>query len=235
MDPWGLITAGQYEEAADAYTVVLRARESSPNFCNRGIAHLNQGLLDRAMLDFEAAERCRPANVARSDGYRQWIGTTHWLGGAERQAGQIWLELVEGLESGKIGYTDAAGGVESGALLWFAAAWLQDADLLARARRWLGRLCRSRRTVWPAPIGLFLLGRITADELLPFASDVPVLHERQACQAHFFDAVAGRTMPNARTTTVALDKAAGLSEAKLEQTWYLARYELSRLPLAGGA
>src|SRR5215207_9506696 len=104
MNPWELIEDGRYEQAVAAYTAALRERESSFNYCNRGIAHLNQGLLDRALLDFEAAERCRPANMARSDGYQQWIGTTHWLGGAERRAAQIWLELVEGLQSGEIGY-----------------------------------------------------------------------------------------------------------------------------------
>lgn len=235
MNPWKLIEDGRYEQAVAAYTAALRERESSFNYFNRGIAYLNQGLLDPALLDFEAAERFRPANIARSDGYQQWVGTTHWLSGAERRAGQIWLELVEGLQSGEIGYTDAAGGVESAALLWFAAAWLEDADLLARARRLLERLSLSRRTLWPAPIGLFLLGRITASELLPFTSDVPVLHERQACQAHFFEAVASRTMPDEPTTSVALAKAAGLTEAKLEQAWYLARHELARLRLAGRA
>jgi hypothetical protein len=233
MDPWGYIKSGRYEQGVDACTAALRERESSPNYCNRGIGHLNLGQFDRAMLDFEAAERCQLANIARSDAYGQWIGTTHWLGGAEDKAARIWLELVDGLESGEIGYTDPAGGVETGAQLWFAAAWLEDADMLARARRWLARLCRSPRNVWPAPIGQLLLGRIAATELPSLTSAVPILHERQLCQAYFFEAVAGRMMSDQRATTVALERAAKLSEAKLQPEYYLARHELERLQQGG--
>lgn len=230
-----MIKAGQYEEAAEAYTELLRERESAPNYVNRGIAHLNRGALDLALLDFDAADRCRPANVGRGDSCGHWIGTTHWLAGAERQAAQVWLELVDGLESGDIGYTDAAGGVGSGALLWFAGAWLEDAELLARSRRWLSRVCRSRGTVWPKPVGLLLLGRATAAELPPLTSSVPILHERQLCQAYFYEAVAARTASAEPGTTVALENAAKLSDAKLEQEWYLARHELARLRRDGGA
>jgi tetratricopeptide (TPR) repeat protein len=235
MDPWGMIKAGRYEEAVDAYTTALRESESSPNYCNRGIAHLNLGSLDRALLDFEAAKKCRPANVAPGDGCGQWIGTTHWLAGAERKAAEVWLELVDGLESNEIGYTDAAGGIESGALLWFAATWLQDANLLARSRRWLTQLSRAPRKGWPGPIGQLLLGRIAAAELPSLTSGVPILHERQLCQAYFFEAVAGYTMLNTRARTLAMERAASLSEAKLEQEWYLAKHELARLRHDGGA
>ena len=145
MDPWQLLKDNRYVEAIEAYTDSLRERESSPNYCNRAIAQLSIGFLDRALLDFEAAERCRPPKLARGDAYQQWIGTVHWIAGAELKAAETWSQLVEALEAGDIGYTDAAGGVGSGALLWFAATWLDNTQLLTAARQWLERLVRSRR------------------------------------------------------------------------------------------
>lgn len=229
MSPWDMLKAGQYQEAADAYTVALKAQESPPNFCNRAIAYLNLGHLDKAMIDFKAAEKSRPTNTARGDAYGQWIGTVHWLGGEEQKAAQVWLDLVEGLESDVIGYTDAAGGVECGALLWCAATWLDDADLLSRARRWLAQFVITPKSVWPGPIAQLILGRIPAAEILLLTSRVPFLHERQSCQAFFYEAVANRAMSNKPATEVALNKSAVLSQAKLEQEYYLANHELVRL------
>jgi tetratricopeptide (TPR) repeat protein len=231
MDPWDLIKAGRYGEAIERYSSRLRRDKSSPNYMNRGLAYLNTGDFDSALADFQAADK---AEQFKSDDPLQAIGVAHWLGGRRIEAATVWHDLVLATERGKIQYSDAAGGVESAHLLWFAAVRLGRVELLIPARRLLkkkaakptGGLCSIES--WPGPIALFLLGRIKEERLRSEISDVPILRERELCQAEFYIGVRALEAGERARARKAFKRAADLDDAILENEFYLARHEYSK-------
>ena len=236
MDAWEDITAGRFQEAVAAYSALLRERASPPDYCNRGIAYLNLGLLEHARHDFEAAEQSRGLR-ARSDAYLQWVGTAQWLAGEEREAAHTWGELVAATGRGQIGYSDAAGGVGNACLLWFAAVRLGDAGLLGPARRLLRGQAKKRCiSSWPGPIAPFLLGRqAEPDRLLERVTTVPALRERELCQAEFYVAVRALASGQPAEWERGLRRAAEVRGALLAKEYYLATHESRRLSEGSGA
>jgi lipoprotein NlpI len=231
MDPWELIAEGRYREAATAYTAELRRGKSAPNYWNRGVAYLNLGQYDRAIADFKTANE---TDEDTSDAYLQSVGTVHWLAGRESDAARVWLDLVLAMERGKIQYTDAAGGVESACLLWFAAIRLEEDELLRQARRLLSKKARNKSSAsWPGPVAEFLLGRVDDGELRQRVASVPILRERELCQAEFYIGVRALEVGDSAAAKKAFGAAARLHPAKLEHEYYLATHEFNRL--AGSA
>jgi|GEM_PF-1207732 len=228
-DPWNLIESGQYEQAVRAYTSRLRRDKSGPNYCNRALAYLNLGEYDKALADFRAADAME---ITTHDDYLQSIGVAQWLAGRESEAASTWRDLVHGHERGKVQYTDAAGGVESPCLLWFAAVRLGQDELLKPARRLLKEKVRSKNgwiENWPGPIAKFLLGQITEAELRSEVEpQIPVLHERELCQAEFCIGVRRLQLGDHAGAKRAFRAAARLTAAKIENEFYLALRESKR-------
>jgi 2,3-bisphosphoglycerate-dependent phosphoglycerate mutase len=121
MDPSKLLQDGRYREAIEAYTRRLRREQSASNYAYRAEAYFNLKYYDTALADFHAANA---AAIYTSDHYLERIGVVNWLAGRYNTAAGTWFDLVLTTERGKIQYTDGAGGVEPGCLLWFAAASL---------------------------------------------------------------------------------------------------------------
>lgn len=232
MDPWQLIKDGQFSDAVDAYTQQLTETRTVPSFRNRAIAHLNLGHLDLAMADFESAEGI---GHSRSDGNLKSIGVVHWLSGRESDAVKAWNEAVNLLERNKIQFTDGAGGVQSPSLLWFAGARLNDARLQKSANHLLKRLLKTRQANnWPGPIGRLLLQRLDAETLRSSVSSVPVLRERELCQAEFYISVQALDGDGRKQYIDGLRRASDLTAALLENEFYLARHELRRAIIENG-
>lgn len=225
MDPWQLIKDGRYSEAVDAYTQQLAEARTVSSFRNRAIAYLNLDQLDHAMADYESAERI---DQSRSDGNLKSIGVVHWLAGREADAVRAWAKAVRLLERNEIQYTDGAGGVQSPCLLWFAGGRLKDVTLQDSAISMLRTLLKGRRANnWPGPIGRLLLKQADAETLRSSVSSVPVLRERELCQAEFYISV--QTLDDGRQLYIdGLRRAIGQSVALLENEFYLARFELRR-------
>lgn len=228
MDPWQLIVGGQYADAVVAYSKALREKESGPNHSNRGMAYLNLGEYDKALADFEAADKCFSHS---SDGYLQSAGVALWLAGRESEAVATWQNLVLAVERRKIKYTDGAGGVSSACLLWFAGARLRLDHPIEVASRLLmtkvasknGRNWRIEN--WPGPIAEFLLERLSEPELREKITDVPIARERELCQAEFYVGVRALHAGERAEAERAIAKAAELHAAKIEHEYYLARHE----------
>src|SRR5262249_37262544 len=103
-------------------------------------------------------------------------------------------------------------------------------DLLGHARDLLRKKAKTKRiAVWPGPIAKFLLAKISAEELRGGVADVPILHERQLCQAEFYIGVRALEDENTAAAERAFQAPAKLHVAKLENEYYLAAHELGRL------
>jgi len=225
-DPWNLIASGHYEQAVRAFTSRLRRDKSLGNYRNRAVAYLNLGDYDKALADLRAADTMQ---VTPGDSCLQSIGVAQWLAGRESEAASTWRDLVRAFEQRKIHYTDAAGGVKSPCLLWFAAVRLGQDELLEAARRLLNEKVSPRNgriENWPGPIAKFLLGQITEAQLRSEVEpQIPVLHERELCQAEFYIGVRRLQLGDHAGAKRAFRTAARLAAAKVENEYYLALHE----------
>jgi len=227
MNSWDLIKTGRFAEAVELLTEELQKQAAPYLYNNRGIAYLNMRQLDHAMEDFMAAEK---ANVTRGDSNRLHIGAVQWIQGLETEAVHTWEDVVRDLDSGIIVYTDAAGGVEGPALLWFAGTRLDQAELCKTATKSLRRTLLSKRAAtWPGVIGQLVLGRAVPSDVEAAVSHVPILRERQLCQAEFYIGWSAFQDGRYEDCRQALSRSAQLGAALLEKELYLARHELSRL------
>lgn len=231
-DLWQLIKAGDFARAVAGYSRLLEQPTSRSRFVfsNRARAYLNLGDHARAQRDYQSAEElCHfPSGY-----YRSWVGVCEWLRGREAVGAQIWLDIVQSIEEGKITYTDGAGGVGDGCLLWFASVKLGDADLQRAACGFLqakigtkgGRNWKIGN--WPGPIAGLLLGRSTPETLLDAVTQTPIRREREHCQACFY--IAARHLSEHDTSRQReLLSSATQTFVPHEQEFYLAQHELDR-------
>jgi tetratricopeptide (TPR) repeat protein len=225
---WGHVESGDYQQAVLSFTSRLRRDKSTANYCNRGIAYLGLSEYDEAIADFRAADGAHPSS---SDGCLQFVGMAQWRAGRESAAASTWHDLVIAFEQGKIHYTDAAGGVESPSLLWFAGVRLGQPRLLRVSRRMLRTLTHARNgriENWPGPVARFLLGRIGEARLRSLVTDTPILRERELCQAEFYIGVRRLQRGDRDGARDAFRAAARMTNAKLENEYYLAVNESKR-------
>jgi tetratricopeptide (TPR) repeat protein len=177
-----LVNQGRWLDAIQVLTVGVNEdpREPIRRF-NRGTCFLGTRRLENALADFQVATELSSDN----DLYPGFIGVTYWWLGKRTEAVQAWKEALTAE------YTDAAGGVEIPALLFFAAHRLDSKALEKQSiallrKRWKPRVARP----WPAPIAGYLLERISTDDLLATNQfQHPVLECRRRCQAQFWVAV----------------------------------------------
>jgi hypothetical protein len=232
-DPFALIERGRFRDAIRAYTELLQRSEEEPTLYNRALAYLNAGALSESLVDIKRMDELnRTRSRGRSDAAPTWIGVIAWLNGKEDDARRTWRQEVEDIEHRRIAYTDYAGGVEPGALLWFSASQPGKVSLRERdsALRFLNKKAGSSRSkVWPGPIAHFLLDKLSEAELLEQAAfDVPQpLWKRQECQARFF--IGARAAAQDRSVVATEHfKRATRTNAVLEAELYLARHEAER-------
>jgi hypothetical protein len=231
-DPWHLIATGRYEEAVVAYSIVARQPGQTHQLRNRSLAYLMLGRLAAARADILAAKAENPSARRRghvhSVGDDQWLGLFEWLEGHFESASQIWLAAAKLTTAGRVVYTDASGGTKTGSLLAFAAVRLSDPSLFREAETLFSYIvAKGRPDSWPGPIARFYLSITPAEVLLSSVSSVPVLRERELCQAHFAIGVMALRARNAPLYYSSLSQAAGLTPALIENEFHLARYEVA--------
>lgn len=157
------------------------------------------------------------------------IGVALWLQGKEQEAADVWQGLVQDHLAGKIAYSDMAGGVESGALLWFAACFEKFRHYLKPAEKLLKKKCKLKRNkYWPGPVAQYLLGNISEEDLKFAACEVDELRERQLCQAYFYIGAKALFNGDEEGFRKAMKDAVAIDNY-VENEYYLARCELTRL------
>ncbi len=255
-DPWTLVVAKRYAEAADEYyrsfaegggTVALRGHASALLLASRPAEALPHF---RKVIETTEAGR-------RGDGDFIDLGTCHWYLSQPQQAVAAWRESLTAP------YTDAAGGVVPPAVLLYAAARLGDRELEVEAVRLLhGHWKKHQRRVrrgqartarqahedlvhpglyaWPGALVPFLLGEIDSAELDRAAADnsSDVLRARWQCQADFFAGVRAFREGVWSVFRDRMAKSAASPHGELEHAFCLARWEVASgfpaQPFAGG-
>jgi tetratricopeptide (TPR) repeat protein len=255
-DPWELVKAGRYAEAAEEYS--RRYAEDGDLFAFRGRAKalLLAGRADESLQHFREVIEATEAKL-RDDGAFIDLGTCHWYLGQPGQAVAAWRESLTAP------YTDAAGGAVPPAILLYAATRLGESRLEAEAVRLLrGLLKKHQRRVrrgqaktarqahedfvhpglraWPGALVPFLLGTVGEEELDQAAANSPsdVLRSRQQCQADFVAGVRAMREGNQAVFRDRMARCAASPHGALEHEFCLARWEVANgfpaPPFAGG-
>jgi len=243
MNPWEMILAHRYAEATSCYESMLRHDPANHDvLSSNGTALLCSGKLDEALVNFQAANKLASQRLrGESQPYLNDIGSILWLLGRSRDAIQIFEESVKGVEHGSIMFTDNAGGVSQGLLLWYAGVTVPNNQVRDHAVRYLQRLAKKRRIrEWPGGLALFVLGLQSQQDLLFELCGATSLEEsikeakgdlfklRRLVKILFYSAVRQRFEGHENKCHELMVLCAGLENPVLEVEWYLARAESTK-------
>jgi lipoprotein NlpI len=226
MSSWAHVKSGNYAEAVNAFSEEIRIAPSTGVFNNRGMAYLHLGDYDAALADFRSADAFSSAALHTvCDG--DMSGVALWMARREGEAVTTWRAGVEASLAGTVRYGDAAGGVTIGHLLLFAGVRLNDKNGVASATHLLRKRVRTKQSAaWPGPASRYLLGTVSESDMLSAVSQVPVLRERQLCQARFYVGVRAFSSGDKLAYFEAMHEACDFGRvAKLGAEYYLALHE----------
>jgi tetratricopeptide (TPR) repeat protein len=223
-DGFDLLCAGRIDEAIAAYTRVIEVEASPLVLANRALAHVRRRDFTAAMHDYQAADALDPPHL-RGDAYPKRIGAVLWMMGRRQHAIEQWERVVDLLGRRAYAFTDAAGGVQSGALLWFGALRLDDDERMRKALGFIAKRTDSNGDGWPKPIARFVLGEIDAVRLRASAANGDSLAGRRLCQACFYAGVAARTSSRQAASALLAEAVAHGADVPLEIEYDLAVYE----------
>jgi tetratricopeptide (TPR) repeat protein len=221
-----LVITNRFRDAIDLLTEEIGKKPSTALHNNRGMAYLHLREFQRALADFRRAEEIS-IKALGGECDKSRCGLALWMSGEREQAASLWAEGAQLMADGKIAYTDAAGGVSIGNLLWFAAKRLQNAVHHNLAIKLLRKKLRSKQSrAWPGPVSRFIVDTITEVEFRASVSSTPILRERQLCQAEFYIGVAAFGSDD-RKYQQAMRLSSELGAiSKLEDEYYLALHEM---------
>lgn len=192
-DPFSYMQKGKIDKAIKLFTKAIENKPSSIPYAGRAGAYLIIGKLDESLADLKKAEEFRNREIPdRVDAYLQQIGMILWLKGQEKEAAEHWFNLVKEMDAGKIVFSDMAGGVINGALLWFASCFNEELkEYKEKAEKYLKKKAKTSRVkYWPGPIAQYLLGYLSEKDLKGAACEsTGLLQKRYLCQAHFYTGV----------------------------------------------
>ena len=198
------MSRGDIAMAIQLYDTAIKLKPNFPNgFRNRGVAYATKGEYDRAIRDYDQAIKLLPDMVSAYNSR----GVANQLKGNFDKAVADFDQAVKLKPSYAVAirnrgrtqfyrgrFAEAAADLEEG--LRYDSTNAYVAIWLYMARRHLGQddgaqlaahLARTDSAKWPAPIGQFLLGRITADRLAESAAKTSVPGQPdQRCAAAFY-------------------------------------------------
>lgn len=218
-NPWSLVEARDWGAALAAYTERLNNTQNQEDRFNRALVLLNMRRLQEALSDFEQCLSLKRANGANA---YEMIGTINWLMGLKREAVEWWRSS---LKSDPPRWHQIA---RSPALLVFAGVTLNAEWLVTDGLRRLKGLWKpGHHPRWPGILPGIYLGEVSADRPEMYVSDLPVIRERQLCQAFFHTGVIALRNGNRPLAIKRFRQAADLQGAVLEAEFYLAGGEVS--------
>lgn len=232
-DPFHLIPEGRFREAFELYSKELESVPSAPVLANRALSALNMGDLDQALADFGRADELdRSGEAGRGSSHSSSLAMVMWLRGSRDDAASLWRKTLGAIEEGVITHSDLAGGVGVAALLWFSSIHLKRAEDRRLAESFMRKKwATARGKEWPGPIGGFLLGQLSRQELSQAAKSQPEkLEARRQCQATFYAGTKSREAGDLRGEKSELEDSVKFGSVSLiEREYYLAKHELKDL------
>lgn len=149
----------------------------SSDFGRRGWGEMYLGRLHEALKDLKQADLLHATELAQRYGPgKMWSGlnqahaTVRMLLGDARLASQALREEMKAILEWYDCFTDAAGGVGAGLLLWYIAVREQDKALEEEALSYLARIRESKPKEkfdrWPRHLADFVLGKLNFAALL---------------------------------------------------------------------
>jgi hypothetical protein len=220
LDVWELIQGGCFEQAcelADAQyqetktpTLVLR---------NKILALLH-------LKRYKEASHLSEWFIQHENGISardfQTCGIANWLLGDREESVALWKRARDST------FQAIGGGIETEIMLFFTSVKTNDAKLGREVASKLKKLLKRKGHHWPKPLGQYVLGQITEEELLASVPPQAILRERGLCQAYFAVAVKSLERGDAGGYRLGLEKTINLGPASyLEMEYYLAKGELA--------
>jgi tetratricopeptide (TPR) repeat protein len=220
INGWDLIKLKKFEEAYSFYDNEYEKHQRKSDLGKRAVASLNLKNYKDALKGFLELIRL---NNGDSDADYIYAGTCYWILGNKAEAINLWKE---GLTST---YTDAAGGIEIPATLFFAAISLGNQELLKEAVSLLRKRWKAKSVVnWPGAIAGYLLGKFSEQEVLEAISDHPTLRIREMCQALFYFGIQCLKNGDRKGFISYMEQCSSSEYGYLEQEYYLAIGELDK-------
>ena len=220
----------------------LQAGKTPPRLANRAMALVELGRFPEALDAFGEANqlaRQNPTIGDKSAPYLEWMGTVLWIMGHQAAGCELFRAAVDGVWYRTIAYTDGAGGVGPGLLLWFAGVSHHDENAISRSLEYLLRLSkRSRISQWPGPLASVVLSQRDIEDVLydhfstrELASAISMSSDdthksRKLAQLLFCWATKLRAEGDHRQSKALFAKCARLERAVLEEERCLAAAEI---------
>lgn len=238
-DPWHYVELHQYDRATDAYDSHLaNAPACAHDLANQSIALVCQGRLPEALRCLIRGQKSIEATLPGSGGaYANLIGSIHWMEHRKTEAKGSFRYAIEGLKRRTIAYSDDAGGVSHGLLLWYVSRLDEDDESIKYAVDWLkNRAKRKAIENWPGPVARYVLGDISREQLLlqhfgtnrindiMIAARSDTFMRRKLIVILFYIAAISLHDRDASRCSKLMVECACLENPHVEPEWYLARH-----------
>lgn len=219
LSVWSLIVNHEFEKACEKADQQYRTTGDMTDLRNKvyALIHLKKYndaiLLSKKIIEFRKGE---------TDSDFLFLGIEYWILGDFDKAIEAWQQAQNSL------YKDAAGGIETQVFLYFAAVKAKQDKLKSSAIKGIKRLLKSKRANnFPGPLGRYLIDDMKDNELLSSVDSVPILRERELCQAHFVLAIKKLEAGDVQGYYKKLKDCISYGTSSyLEQMYYLAKSEL---------
>ena len=218
-DPWDLIRTGYVSEGTDLFRQEYQRRPDVRSALGLGLAYLFQKAYREAEEHFDFFNANKPKFYQQMYGM---AGCAKWALGKHADAATYWKEGVG------CAYGDGIANLGSALLVFFAAVRRPDIVSLEAAKTLVKKGLRHShyRAEWPGPIGHFLLGTISENELRNQLADVHEADTRdRVCQQQFFQGVRKLCHGNRKGYIEDLGLCAAATDQEYLEEFYLARSE----------
>lgn len=223
LDAWSLITNNDFDKACERADEEYRESGNIFPLRNKVYALFHLKKYDEIIL---ITEKCIEARNGESSSDFISLGIANWVLDNESKAIDTWKQAQN------CPYKDAAGGIDTQVFLYFAAVKTHDEKLKLNVIRTIKKLLKTKRAInYPGPLGHYLLEDIDERQLVGYVTNVPILRERELCQAHFVSAIKSLEDDNIEGYYKMLKACINYgSSTYLEQMYYLAKIELENKP-----
>lgn len=237
-NPWSLIETGDYANAASVYLQLYELEKDMFHLHNGGLAYLMLKDYQKALDCFTTILNNKDKRFLSSSEYN-FAGVCCWCLSRTDEAIKYWdLSL-------SAPYTDAAGGILTLGLLFFASIRKSNEMLLRKVTKLLSKQLRfgetrnlnnsekqeiferANITNWPGALAPYLLDKIEFLDLVKEVDKVssPILRTRMKCQVNFYNGVKHLQQSDLGGYEQALILCAENKGGILEQEYHIALYE----------